>query len=325
MHADSPVTRRSPHRTDGLRPLRRRPKALDEQPVLHDASGGGSGGQAMTGGSQGAGRAPRRPGTAGPGTTAEQGTLLARAPEETTPDPETLRRARQIASRLAMQRPRRDVTARRGAGELTSVRYRGGSDDIDLDRTIDELVEHPVPDEDDIIVREQIRTRRSVVLLVDVSGSMRGERVRTAAATVGALASELVRDDMAVIAFGSDATVLAHLGQRVAPQQLLDTLMRIPAKGLTNVAFPLQVTARELVRVPARDARVILLSDCVHNAGPDPRPFAARLPRLDVLLDASGENDADMAVDLARLGRGRLARINTYRDVAPAVSRLFTE
>ena len=128
-----------------------------------------------------------------------------------------------------------------------------------------------MPDDEDIVVRERIRTRRAVVLLVDVSGSMRGERVRTAAATVGALAGELARDDLAVIAFWSDAAVLARLGQRVAPQRLLDALLRIPARGLTNVAFPLQVGRRELARVPARDARVLLLSDCVHNAGPDPR------------------------------------------------------
>ena len=44
-----------------------------------------------------------------------------------------------------------------------------------------------------------------MLLLVDVSGSMRGERVRTAAATVGALAAELGRDDLAVVAFWSDA------------------------------------------------------------------------------------------------------------------------
>jgi uncharacterized protein with von Willebrand factor type A (vWA) domain len=50
-----------------------------------------------------------------------------------------------------------------------------------------QLAEHPVPEDEDIVVRERVRTRRSVVLLVDVSGSMRGERVRTAAATVGAL------------------------------------------------------------------------------------------------------------------------------------------
>jgi hypothetical protein len=73
----------------------------------------------------------------------------------------------------------------------------------------------------------------------------------------------------------------------------------------------------------ARDARVMLLSDCVHNAGPDPRTIAARLPRLDVLLDTSGEQDADLARELAHLGHGRLHRISHYRDVAPALSALF--
>ena len=256
--------------------------------------------------------------------TGEQGTLLATPPDEASPDPEILRRARQIAARLAMPRPRRDVTARRGVGELASGRYKGGSDDIARDRTIEPLVARPVPEEDDIIVRERVRTRRSVVLLADVSGSMRGERVRTAAATVGALAAELARDDLAVIAFWSDAAVLCHLGQHVTPQQVLDTMLRIPAKGLTNIAFPLQAAARELARVPARDARVLLLSDCVHNAGPDPRPFAARLPRLDVLLDTSGEQDADLGRDLARLGHGRMLLAGGYRDIAPALAALFS-
>jgi hypothetical protein len=156
-----------------------------------------------------------------------------------------------------------------------------------------------------------------------VSGSMRGERVRTAAATVGALAGELGRDDLAVIAFWSDAAVLARLGQRLPAARLLDALLRIPARGLTNIWFPLQVARRQLAAVPARDARVLLLSDCVHNAGPDPREAAPWLARLDVLLDASGEHDAELARDLARLGRGRLARTRGYRDVAPAVSGLF--
>ncbi|HEY3687141.1 MAG TPA: VWA domain-containing protein, partial [Streptosporangiaceae bacterium] len=231
--------------------------------------------------------------------------------------------ARRIAARLAVPRPRRDVGTRRGMGDLASVRYRGGSDDIDLDRTLDVLAERPVPDDEDIVVRERPRTRRSVVLAVDVSGSMRGERVRTAAAAVGALAAELHRDDLAVIAFWSDAAVLLRLGGRFEPLTLLDTLLRIPAKGLTNVEFPLRLAARELARVPARDARVLLLSDCVHNAGPDPRPAAARLPRLDVFLDTGGEQDPELARDLAEAGRGRLARIRTYRDVPPALTAAF--
>jgi hypothetical protein len=47
------------------------------------------------------------------------------------------------------------------------------------------------------------------------------------------------------------------------------------------------------------------------------------LPRLDVLLDTSGEQDLELAGELARLGRGRLLRIGTYRDVAPALGAAF--
>ncbi len=85
---------------------------------------------------------------------------------------------------------RREALHHRGLGDLASVPYRGGSDDIDLNRTIEVLAERPVPDDEHIVVRDRVRTRRSVVLAVDVSGSMRCERVRTAAATVAALATE---------------------------------------------------------------------------------------------------------------------------------------
>ncbi|MGT2425054.1 hypothetical protein [Amnibacterium kyonggiense] len=100
-------------------------------------------------------------------------------------------------------------------------------------------------------------------------------------------------------------------------------MLRIPARGLTNVAFPLELAAKELAGTPPRDARVVLLSDCVHNAGPDPRPFAGRLPRLDVLLDTTGEKDVELGRDLARIGRGGFAAVGTVFDVAPALSRLF--
>jgi Mg-chelatase subunit ChlD len=302
--------------------LRRKPKQLSEDPTLYQLANGGAGGTVLSAPrSQKAGKA-RATGSTAAGITDEPADLV-ETPQENEPDAETLRRARHIASVLAIPRPRRDLTTHRGRGRLASVRYRGDSDDIDLDATLENLIAHPLPDEDDIVVRERVHTRRAVVLAVDVSGSMRGERVRTAAAAVGALAAELDRDDLAVIAFWSDAALLVRLGQHVPAPRILESLLRIPARGLTNVAFPLVVARQQLSRVPIQDARVVLLSDCVHNAGPDPRPAAARLPRVDVLLDTSGEHDTDLAADLARLGHGALAQVHTYRDVAPALRKLF--
>lgn len=291
---------------------------------MYEASpSGAAGGTVLRAGPDLRGRpAPNRPGGSAPGATDESAEVA--VPGEGSAHDRTARaRARQIAARLAVPRPRNDVTSRRGTGDLASVHYRGGSDDVDIDRTLEVLTERPAPEDEDIVVRERVRVRRSVVLAVDVSGSMRGERVRTAAAAVGALAGELQRDGLSVVAFWSDAAVLLRLGQPARPMQLLDTLLALPAEGLTNVSFPLHVAARELARVPARDARVVLLSDCVHNAGPDPRPVASGLPRLDVLLDVTGEHDLDLGRDLAHLGHGRIRSIRHYRDVAPALSEMF--
>ena len=238
-------------------------------------------------------------------------------------DPGVRARAREIAARLAVPRALRDATTRRGVGDLASLPYHGASDDIDLDRTIEMLAERPVPEDEDIIVRERVRARRSVVLLVDVSGSMRGERIKTAAATVGALSAELLHDDLGLVAFWSDAAVILPLGSPVKPGEIVDAILRIPARGLTNIAFPLEIAGRQLARVPARDARVLLLSDCVHNAGPDPRPLAARLPRLDVLLDATGEKDVELGRELAARGHGVCRVVHGHRDIAPALGRIF--
>ncbi|WP_244522767.1 vWA domain-containing protein [Geodermatophilus africanus] len=208
---------------------------------------------------------------------------------------------------------------------MASRSWTGGSDELDLERTLEVIGGEPFPEGDDLIVRERVRQARAVVLVVDLSGSMKGERVRTAAAAVGALAGELARDRLAVVAFWSDAAVLVRLGEPAEPLAILDLLLRVPAQGLTNVGFALEVAARQLAGVQPRDARVLLLSDCVHNAGPDPRLTAARLPRLDVLLDTSGEQDVELARDLARLSHGRVRPVRDHRDVAVALRGLFVD
>jgi Mg-chelatase subunit ChlD len=310
--------------------LRRTPKALDEEPTVFETVTGGGAGGVLLRARQAPGRsASPRPGSAPGGFTDEVAQLVPPEPAlgdgGPLDDPAVRARARAIASRLAVGRPRAVAGGRRGTGKLASVRDRGGSDDIDLDRTLEVLAGKPVLEDGDVIVRERVRAPRTVVLAVDVSGSMRGERALTTAATVGALAGELEREALGVMAFWSDAAVLLEPGRPVRPDELLDALVALPSRGLTNVTFPLEVAAGLLARAPARDSRVVLLSDVVHNAGPDPRPAAARLPRLDVLLDTSGEKDVDLGRELAAIGRGTFSLVRTYHDVAPALSRIFRD
>ena len=291
---------------------------------MYETAAGGAGLVLSAGGRSGT-PAVGRPGGSALGTTDEPAELVTALRAESVVDPEIRERVRQVARRLSVPRPPRDRRSRRGVGELTSVPWSGGSDELDLERTLEAMAGAAVLEPEDVVVRERRRRSRSVVLAVDVSGSMRGERVRTAAATVGALAGELSRDRVAVIAFWSDAAVLVPLGETMAPMAVLDLLLRVPTEGLTNVSFPLEVATRMLAGVPSRDARVLLLSDCVHNAGPDPRVAAARVPRLDVLLDVSGEKDVELGQELAAAGRGRCRPVRDHREVAAALERIFAD
>ncbi|MEE2035327.1 vWA domain-containing protein [Rhodococcus chondri] len=310
-----------------MKPLRRRPKQLDEEPTVYRPSSGSGRALVLVDAERTRGRAgpAELPDSPTSGDTGETGEVIALEEfDESAADLLTRRRSHDIARRLALAPPPRDRRARRGVGDLTSVRWWGGSSEMDLDATVRAIAGKPFPEDDDIVVRERVRARRSVVLAIDVSGSMKGERIRTAAAAVGALTGALQRDRLAVIAFWSDAAVLSPLGRRLDPNAMLDLLLRVPARGLTNVAFALQVCRKELGNTPFREGRVLLLSDCVHNAGPDPRTIATTLPRLDVLLDVSGEKDPDLGRDLAHLGRGKCRTIRSYRDVPDALRSVFT-
>ena len=314
---------------DTTRSARPRPREIGAGPTRSERSGPGAAGVTPM-------ATPLPPGAAGVTprrvacqVTDEPAHLLTTVPGGRDPHPEVLLLAQRIATRLTLPRPWRDTSTGRGFGELRSLRFSGGSDDIDLDATLDRLVEHPVPEDDDIIVRERIRTRRSVVLVVDTSGSMRGERVRTAAATVGALVAELARDEFAVIAFWSDAAVVAHFGQPVSAAKVIDSLLRTPAHGLTNISFSLEVAGQELARIPARDLpgpvavrlrpqRRARSTDCGRTAaacgrtarcvrragsrpGPGSGPCRARPSRPDPRLPRCGPGDLRSVRPLTRL------------------------
>ena len=309
----------------GLAPLRRRPKRLDRAPeVFRQGRNGPVVAAAADRAVDDGGRAAGGQGVLVTARVARQ-RALADLLEDAPPDPGVAAMARTIARRLSVRRRAADRHAERGVGPTAPLPFRHRSDDIDLDRTVEVLAERPRPEDTDIVVREGTSSPRAAVLVVDVSGSMRGEKARIAVATVAALSAELAGagDHFALVAFWSDAAVLKPLSGPATTTTLLDHLLRIPARGLTNVGFGLSVGRSELVGSGARRRVGILLTDAVHNAGPDPRRLARRFPELHVLLETDGEHDAPLARDIARLGRGTVHPVHTHRDVAPALNRIL--
>ena len=259
------------------RPLRRRPKQLSEEPALYERGGAG-GGLVLSDGTAGAGvgrgraaggRPRRRHRRAGRGVDAAGGSATARTAV--------------AARRGAADRPPARLCAGRGATHARGAARRAASACGSTARPTTSTWTRRsrcsprtrCPRTRTSIVRERVARARSVVLAVDVSGSMSGERVadrgrhrrRAGRRAARATSSRCSR---------SGPTPRCSCGSASASRRLalLDLLLRVPARGLTNVAFPLGRSRRGRSRAAgARRAGAAALRR-VHNAGPDPR-FAA--------------------------------------------------
>lgn len=230
--------------------------------------------------------------------------------------------AARIAGLLSLRR-RRIEGRNRGRSRAVSARYDGNGDDLDLDATLDLLAEQRAFSAEELTVRRPTQTRRSVALLADVSGSMTGDKALICAAAIAALATELADDELTVIAFWSDLALLRTRTSRLDAKAVLDDLLRIEPRGLTNVHGAIELASHELSQSSLERRCIVLLSDCVHNAGPDPRNAARASPTTHVLLERTGEHDAWLAQRIARAGGGRYRAVTSLHEVAPALDTLL--
>lgn len=267
-----------------------------------------------------------RPPPSGTGYTAESATTrsLTDVLGELRVDPRVRAEAARISGLLSLRRRRSDGLER-GRSRPVAARFDGNGDDLDLDATLELLAEGRPFTSSDLTVRRPVRRRRSVALLADVSGSMNGDKALICAATIGALVGELADDELTVIAFWSDLAVLRGRESRIDAGALLDDLLRIEPRGLTNVHGAIDLATRELARSSLERRCIVLLSDCVHNAGPDPRDAARKAPTTHVLLERTGEHDAWLAERIARTGGGRYRSVTSLLEVAPSLDALLAE
>ena len=308
---------------DTGRPRRALPKVLDTEPSVYRPGGAPSTTVVTAADDRAGGAAASSPPT-GVGFTTEiaRNLSLADVLGEVRVDSRVADEAGRIAGLLSLRR-RRVEGRSRGRSRAVSARFDGNGDDLDLDATLDLLAERRAFSTEELMVRRPTQTRRSVALLADVSGSMTGEKALVCAAAIGALASELADDELTVIAFWSDLGLLRTRESRLDPKAVLNDLLRIEPRGLTNVHGAIELASRELAQSSLERRCIVLLSDCVHNAGADPRNAARSAPTTHVLLERTGEHDAWLGQRIARAGGGRYRPVTTIGEVAPALDALL--
>ncbi|WP_219419374.1 vWA domain-containing protein [Pseudonocardia nigra] len=241
------------------------------------------------------------------------------------PGPQEVRRLVEAASRVVVRKLAGARTVRAAGSRMAAVRYNFRSDDLDLDRTVEELVANPIPSWSDIWVRDRVPRRRGVVLILDVSGSMRGEPLLHAATAAGAATLALTgSDDLTVVAFWRSSAVLLAPGEPSGALPVVSRVLALRPWGLTDIAGGLTRAAQLLDRMPTPQRQALVMTDGRANAGPDPVGVAARFARLDVLATDGSPATLQRCRALASAGHGTCRSYDGLDELPLRLSELLS-
>src|SRR5262249_43625721 len=172
----------------------------------------------------------------------------------------------------------------------------------------------------DVRVLERCSRRSSYALMLDVSGSMKGAKVFYASLALAAAAARVRSAPLAVVAFWRDATTLKHLSEPLELAPLVDFLLSLSGRGLTDLNLGLRTGLAELAGA-ATDERVgILFSDGLQTAGEPADAIAAAFPTLHAVGTGDDLDSRRRWAQPAALGRGRFACVDGMEGIAPALS-----
>ena len=238
-------------------------------------------------------------------------------------DPVLAALAARLAGRLLLDLARSGPSAGRGIGRIVSSPADRAEGDLDIDGSLDALVEaragHAAVAADQLRVRHWTRPTMALTLLVDRSGSMSGGRLAVAAVAAAAC-SLRAPADWSVLAFSDRQLALKSQDDARSAAAVVRDLLRLRGQGTTDLDQALRGAARQLERSRAKRRVTVLLSDCRATAGVDPVAAARRCGELCIIAPA---DDAADAMEFARRVGARIATVDGPSAIPTALASVL--
>jgi Mg-chelatase subunit ChlD len=156
----------------------------------------------------------------------------------------------------------------------------------------------------DIWMEYQVHRKQPIVLSVDTSLSMTGEKLALTAVALAVVLIQFPDDPVGIVAFENEAMILKRPDEKITVAQLVERFLDVPAQGYTHLEDGMRASLKLVYS--ARSAAggsglpsTVLLTDGKYTAGKDP-----------VVLKMGKERASlELCRELARKGRGALREV----------------
>ncbi len=216
-----------------------------------------------------------------------------------------------------------------GASGITRTKvtqYRPGLDELDVDRTLEEQLGHPVLDYEHIYCSERVKQKSAYALLLDVSNSMHREKIAIATIATCVFASKLRNDFHGVVAFSRNSHVVKHITEPNDLELLADRMLGIKSGGATNIRDALIQGLALLDESKTMLKTGIIVTDGWATVGGDPVEISRKYDRLHVLRISFGLGGGDPHTNMlmAQHGKGRYMYVRHFDELPLAISKILS-
>jgi len=195
--------------------------------------------------------------------------------------------------------------------------------DFDLDETldfaplvaksiIDQSLKYPLS-QSDIWMTYSVRRSQPLILTVDTSLSMTGEKLALTAVALAVVLLEFAEDPIGIVAFENEARVLKRPDERISIELFVERFLDVPAQGYTHLEEGMRealiLLRKSYFAGSGRPPSTVLLTDGKYTAGKDPIYLAPRFPHLVVLKMGKEKAGQELCRDLAKKGHGVIREV----------------
>ena len=163
----------------------------------------------------------------------------------------------------------------------------------------------------------QVRTEKDhgILLLLDTSLSMKGEKLALLAVTVAAVIESVPAQALCVLGFDSEIHAIKEFAESIPAIVAIERVLSVPPGGFTHIECAL-VTARKRIeasRFPL--ARVILVSDGRYTEGKNPVEEARNFRFVYPVKLGKDPGGRAVMREIADTGQGRFAEVREMKDL----------